>query len=101
MVGRPDCEWPVSEASGGRICNEKKAQVRSTPPSGANRAMADRAGRRGFSSCGHRLGSLYRGASRRESRLTTDYHEGASPASSRFKYGIPEAVAGAKGGLER
>ncbi len=87
-----------------RISYEKKeagsassadgTERRESPPCHPARRSVERpeAGRQGFSSCGHRLASLYRGANQTASTLTQDYRV---RSSSRSKYAYPTAETGA------
>ncbi len=71
----------VSSASGGRIWNEKKAQACVHP---AIRELISlggtQPGRRGFSSYGHRLGSLYRNSHTTTLTLRNRYWKKSAPA---------------------
>lgn len=70
----------VPSASGGRIWNEKKMRARVHP---AIRVLISlggtQPGRRGFSSCGHRLGSLYRTKNKTALTLRNRYEKRANP----------------------
>ena len=70
----------AASASGGRIWNEKKAPARVHP---AIRELISlggtQPGRRGFSSCGHRLGSLYRTEDKTTLTLMKSYEVRETP----------------------
>ena len=85
MITTRRAERPIADASGGRICKEKKPQAGPPRHPALIASVRDRAGRRGFSSCGHRLSSLYRAASLTKGRLTSHYRRAAAPCFFSFQ----------------